>query len=84
MEQVHAPVKSKSSGKAADAAADNDDAMGFLLHVSFLVYSPSPSMAIYMHLGRRPPRQNNRAINDCMFMSRILYGRQSGDQMRNL
>jgi len=43
MEQVHAPVKGKSSGKAADASADNNDAMGFLLHVSFLVYSPSPS-----------------------------------------
>ena len=60
MEQVHAPVKGKSSGKAADATADNNDAMGFLLHVSFLVYflSPSPSMAIYLHPGRRPPRQN--------------------------
>ena len=46
MEQVHAPVKSKSSGKADDAAADNDDAMGFPLHVSFLVYSPSPSPSI--------------------------------------
>jgi hypothetical protein len=28
------PVKSKSSGEAADAAADNDDAMYLLLHVS--------------------------------------------------
>jgi hypothetical protein len=44
MEQVHAPVKGKSSGEAADAAADNDDAMAFLLHVSSLVYSLSLSL----------------------------------------
>jgi hypothetical protein len=44
MKQVHAPVKGKSSGEAADAAANNDDAMAFLLHVSSLVYSLSLSL----------------------------------------
>ena len=46
MEQVHAPVKSESSGKAIDATADNDDAMGFPLHVCLLpclLYSSSMS-----------------------------------------
>jgi hypothetical protein len=41
--RTHAPVKGESSGEAADAAADNDDAMAFLLHLSslfFLAHSP--------------------------------------------
>ena len=62
MEQVHAPVKGKSSGKATDATADNNDAMGFLLHVSFLVYSPSPSPFIKDFLWPAKRRSNEKSL----------------------
>jgi len=81
MEQVHAPVKGKSSGKAADASADNNDAMGFLLHVSFLVYSPSPSSSnpLWPYICTRgddlPVRINEQLMIACSWVEFFMAGK---------
>jgi hypothetical protein len=45
------PVKCKSSGEAADATANDDDAMDLLLHGSSLLLLASGEWHPYLYIG---------------------------------